>query len=224
MKAGGEGGSAAEVARVRVKICGVTNREDALAAVALGADALGFNLFPGSKRFIELDREAAWIRELPPFVTRVAVLVNVPLEEARCVAARPEIDRVQFHGDEDEEYCREFAKFGRPFVKALRLRDTASAETADSFSTPHVLLDAHAGAAFGGTGTLIDLALAAECVRRHPALRMILAGGLKPENVGEAVRTVRPYAVDVASGTEAEGDPRRKSSGRMERFFAAIRG
>ena len=224
MKAGGEGGNAAEVARVRVKICGVTNREDALAAVALGADALGFNLFPGSKRFIELDREAAWILELPPFVTRVGVLVNVPLEEARCVAARTEIDRVQFHGDEDLEYCREFAKFGRPFVKALRLRDAASVEMADRFSTPHVLLDAHAGAAFGGTGTLIDLALATECVRRHPALRIILAGGLKPENVAEAVRAVRPYAVDVASGTEAEGDPRRKSSGRMEQFFAAIRG
>ena len=210
-------------ARVRVKICGVTNREDALAAIALGADALGFNLYPGSKRFIEIDREAAWMRALPPFVTRVAVLVNVPLDEARRIAERPEIDTVQFHGDEDAAYCAEFARLGRPFVKALRLRDAASVEMADRFSTPHVLLDAHAGAAFGGTGTLIDLGLAAECVRRHPALRVILAGGLKPENVREAARAVQPYAVDVASGVEVEGDARRKSAERMARFFAAIR-
>ena len=212
-----------KAARVRVKICGVTNRADALAAIALGADALGFNLFSGSKRFLDLDREAAWMQALPPFVTRVAVLVNLPLDDVRRIAARPEIDLVQFHGDEDAAYCAEFAQTGRSFVKALRLRDAASVEMADRFSTPHVLLDTHAGAAFGGTGTLIDLALAAECVRRHPALRIILAGGLKPENVGAAVRAVQPYAVDVASGVEAEGDARRKSAERMTRFFAALR-
>ncbi len=209
--------------RVRVKICGITNRDDALAAIAFGADALGFNLFPGSKRFLEIDREAVWMQALPPFVMRVAVLVNLPLDAARRIAARPEIDMVQFHGDEDAAYCAEFARLGRPFVKALRLRDAASVETADRFSTHNVLLDAQAGAAFGGTGTLIDLALAAECVRRHPALRIILAGGLKPENVGAAVRAVQPYAVDVASGVEADGDARRKSAERMARFFAAIR-
>jgi len=214
----------AEASRVRVKICGVTNREDALAAIALGADALGFNLFPDSKRYIEIDREAAWIQALPLFVTRVAVLVNVPPEEARRVAERPEIDLVQFHGDEDAAYCREFARLGRSFVKAVRLRDAASVEMADHFSTPHVLLDACAGAAFGGTGALVDLALASECVRRHPALRIVLAGGLKPENVRGAVRAVGPYAVDVASGVEAEGNPRRKSVERMERFFDEVRG
>ena len=210
-------------ARVRVKICGVTNREDALAAIALGADALGFNLFPGSKRFLDLDREAAWMQALPPFVARVAVLVNVPLDDARRIAERTEIDMVQFHGDEDAAYCAEFARLGRPFVKALRLRDAASVAMADRFSTANVLLDAHAGAAFGGTGTPIDLALAAVGVRRHPALRITLAGGLKPENVGAAVRTVQPYAVDVASGVEADGDARRKSAERMAQFFAAIR-
>lgn len=210
-------------ARVRVKICGVTNRGDADAAIALGADALGFNLFPGSKRFLDLSSEAAWIQALPPFVTRVAVLVNLPLDDARRIAARPELDLVQFHGDEDAAYCAEFARLGRPFVKALRLRDAASLEMADRFSTPNVLLDAHAGAAFGGTGTPIDLALAVECVRRHPALRIILAGGLKPENVAAAVRAVQPYAVDVASGVEAEGDARRKCPVRMEWFLAEAR-
>ncbi len=210
-------------ARVRVKICGLTNRDDALAAVAYGADALGFNLFPGSKRFIELDREAAWIQALPPFVTRVAVLVNMPLAEARRVVERPEIDLVQFHGDEDERYCAEFAGFGRPFVKALRVRAAASIAIADRFSTPHILLDAQTGAAYGGTGTLIDLALAAECVQRHPALRIILAGGLKPENVAGAIGVVGPYAVDVASGVEEDGDPRRKSRERMRRFIGAAK-
>ncbi len=206
-------------ARVRVKICGLTNREDAAAAIALGADALGFNLFPGSKRFLELDREASWIQALPPFVSRVAVVVNLPLDDARRLAVRPEFDLLQFHGDEDAAYCAEFARLGRPFVKALRLRDAASVGMADQFSTPHILLDAHAGAAFGGTGQLIDLALAAECVRRHPARHFILAGGLRPENVRAAVDAVRPHAVDVASGVEDAGEPRRKSAGRMERFL-----
>ena len=210
-------------ARVRVKICGLTNRADAAAAIALGADALGFNLFPGSQRCLEIDAAADWMRALPPFVARVAVVVNLPLDDARRLAARPEIDLVQFHGDEDAAYCAEFARLGRPFVKALRLRAAASIALADTFSTPHLLLDAHAGAAYGGTGTPIDLALAAECVRRHPALHIILAGGLNPENVGSAVQAVQPFAVDVASGVEMAGDARRKCAVRMERFLAAAR-
>lgn len=211
-------------ARVRVKICGITNRADAEVAIALGADALGFNLFPGSKRCIELDREAAWIAALPPFVTRVAVLVNASADEARRVAEHPAIDCVQFHGDETEAFCAEFARIGRPFIKALRLADAGAIESAPRFSTAHVLLDAHAGAAYGGTGTLIDLALAAECARRHPRLTLILAGGLKPANVAAAVRAVRPYGVDVASGVECEGDPRRKDDARMRAFLIAVNG
>lgn len=207
--------------RVRVKICGVTNRADAEMAIALGADALGFNLFAGSKRCIELDGEAGWIAALPPFVTRVAVLVNAPIEEARRVAEHPAIHCVQLHGDEDEAYCAAFSTLGRPFIKALRLRDSAVIENAAAYCTPHVLLDAHAGAAYGGTGTLIDLALAAECVRRHPRLTCILAGGLKPGNVGDAIQAVRPFAVDVASGVEAAGDPRRKDANRVRDFIGA---
>ena len=210
--------------RVRVKICGVTNREDALAAIALGADALGFNLYAGSKRAIDLDREAAWIAALPPFVTRVAVLVNASLDEALRVAAHPAIHAVQFHGDEDADYCARFAaKCGRPFIKALRLRDTATIESATHFFTPHLLLDADAGAAYGGTGVPIDLALAAEFRLRHPGLTLILAGGLRAENVSDAIRAVRPFAVDVASGVEVEGDPRRKSCERTAAFLAACR-
>ncbi len=212
-------------ARVRVKVCGVTNREDALAAIALGADALGFNLYPESKRAIVLDQEAEWIAALPPFVMRVAVLVNAPLDEALRVAAHSAIHAVQFHGDEDPEYCARFAREStRPFLKALRLRDAATLSTATHFSTPHLLLDADAGAAYGGAGTLIDLALAAQFAEHAPGSTLILAGGLRAENVAEAVRKVRPFAVDVASGVELPGDPRRKSAERMATFIAAFAG
>jgi phosphoribosylanthranilate isomerase len=208
-------------ARTRVKICGVTNDGDAREAIALGADALGFNLFPGSPRGVDLGREAAWIAALPPYVTRVAVLVNVALEEAVRVASHPAIHMVQFHGDEDEEYCAAFARCGRSFMKALRIREAASAERADRFSTPHILLDAHADNAYGGTGLKLDTVVAGEIVRRFPGLQIVLAGGLKPENVGEAVRVVRPYAVDVASGVESA--PGRKDRGKMAAFVAGVR-
>ncbi len=210
-------------ARVRVKICGLTNRADALAAIDAGADALGFNLYPGSKRALLLDREAAWIAALPPLVTRVAVLVDVPLGEALRVAAHPAIQCVQFHGDEDPAYCAEFARSGRSFIKALRLCDPAVIPTAAQYSTPHLLLDAAAGAAFGGTGQPIDLALAAALTRAHPGLRIILAGGLRPETVAAAIATVQPYAVDVASGVESPTDPRRKDPARLHAFLAAVR-
>ncbi len=207
--------------RVRVKICGLTNEEDARVAIECGADALGFNLWPGSKRCIVLDHESTWIRKLPPFVARVAVLVNAPLSEACRIAADPAIDLLQFHGDEDEGYCANFAeKSGRPFIKAVRVRDGSSLEKLASFSTPHVLLDADAGSAYGGTGIRLDPTLAAEAVQRFPNLRIVLAGGLNPGNIAAAIQAVRPYAVDVASGVEVE--PRRKDHGKIAAFLAAI--
>ncbi|HEX8312092.1 MAG TPA: phosphoribosylanthranilate isomerase [Chthoniobacteraceae bacterium] len=205
--------------RPRVKICGVTNREDAETAIALGADALGFNLFPQSKRYIDLDQEATWIEKLPPFISRVAVLVNLPLEEARRISAHSAIDLLQLHGDEDEEYCAAVAEFGRPFIKALRIKDAAEIGRGADFYTPHVLLDAHVPGEFGGTGAVVNLELAAEFVRQHERLQIILAGGLTPENVGAAVARVRPFAVDVASGVEAE--PRRKDAARVAAFISA---
>lgn len=207
--------------RIRIKICGLTNEEDARAATDLGADALGFNLWPHSKRYLDLDRAFSWIRGLPPLVTRVAVLVNMSLDEARRTADHPAIDVVQFHGDEDESYCAQFAACGRPFIKAVRVRDSASLDHLDRFSTPSILLDADAGAAYGGTGRQLDPRLAAEAVQRFPGVKIILAGGLKPENVAEAVQAARPYAVDVASGVESL--PGRKDLDKMTRFFAALR-
>jgi phosphoribosylanthranilate isomerase len=205
--------------RVRVKICGFTSEEDALRAIDLGADALGFNFFSGSKRYLPIEEHLGWIGRLPPLVTKVAVLVNVPLEEALRIADLPAIDLVQFHGDEDASYCERFARSGREFIKAMRLGGLADLETADTFSTHNILLDAHVPGAFGGTGSRISLELAGELVRRYPQLRVFLAGGLNPDNVDAAKRAVRPYAVDVASGVERES--RRKCPELMEAFLRA---
>ena len=207
--------------RVRVKICGLTNREDAETAIALGADALGFNFFAASKRHITLDENAAWIAALPPFVTRVAVLVNAPLSEAVRVALHPAIHLVQLHGDEDAAYCQQLAALGRPFIKALRLRAESDIAKAADFHTENILIDAHVEGEYGGTGAAIALPLAREIVARHPQLRIILAGGLFPENVAEAARAVRPFAVDVASGVEST--PRKKDPAKMSAFLAAAR-
>jgi len=208
--------------RVRVKICGITNRADAEMAIACGADALGFNLFTGSPRCIDLEKNADWIAALPPFVTKVAVLVNAPFAEACRVAAHPAIDLVQFHGDEDAEFCTSFARTGRPFIKALRARTAMDVARAAHFSTPHILLDALVPGMYGGTGARLDLALAAELVDRQQDLKIILAGGLTPANVGEVARIVRPFAVDVASGVERT--PGSKDAALVAAFIDAVHG
>ena len=200
--------------RVRVKICGITNPDDAHAAIDAGADALGFNLWPGSKRHMVLDQHASWMVALPPFVTRVAVLVNASIDEARRVAEHPAIDMVQFHGDETPEYLQEFARLGRPFVVAVRL-------PAQDVPTPHVLLDAAVPGAYGGTGQTVDFTQARTFVIEHPKVNVILAGGLTPLNVQAAISQVRPFGVDVASGVEWA--PGRKDQGKMLAFVAATR-
>ena len=204
--------------KVRIKICGITNPRDAEAALEAGADALGFNGFPGSKRFLDL-QAAGWMGALPPFVTRVAVLVNPSAQEAWAVAALPGIDRLQFHGHETPEFCAPFA--GAGFIKALAAKDAASLEEAARYATGSILLDAYVPGAFGGTGCVIDWELAAAFVRANRHLRVILSGGLTPENVAAAVRAVHPYAVDVASGVESH--PCKKEPSRMRDFIAAVR-
>lgn len=206
---------------VRVKICGVTCREDAEAAIVSGADALGFNMFPGSKRFIPPEENLGWLRDLPPFISRVAVLVNAPLEQALSLARQPGVDALQLHGHEDEQYCAELGRAGVSFIKVLRLRPGTEIPDAHRFSTMHILIDVDVAGAFGGTGERIDFGAAAEFVKRHPGFYVIVAGGLTPVNVHEAVHSVRPFGVDVASGVEAE--PRRKDPVLMRAFVAAAK-
>ncbi len=205
---------------VRVKICGITNPGDALAAIDAGADALGFNGFAGSKRYIDLHSCADWIAQLPPFVTRVAVLVNPTLAEARAVLALPGIDLLQFHGDESPEFCRPFEGGRAGFIKAFAARNRTALQKCEEFGARAVLLDAFVPGEFGGTGQLIDLPLAAEFIREHPGLRVILSGGLTPINIAEAVKITAPYAVDVASGVEA--NPRKKDPSLMRDFIQAV--
>lgn len=213
--------NAVSAGRVRVKICGITNRDDAEEAIACGADALGFNTWPGTKRFIDLAREADWIRDLPPFVSRIALVVNASLADSQRVAGYSFIDAVQFHGDEDPVYCAAFASSGKSFIKALRIRSESDMEGADAFSTRHVLVDAHVAGMFGGTGVRVDLELASALRKRFPKLTMVLAGGLRPDNVAEAVRVVRPFAVDVSSGVEVA--PGKKDPVMMREFVEAVR-
>ena len=209
-------------ARVRVKICGITTAQDAEAAIAAGADALGFNTWPGSRRYLELETAADWIRQLPVFVTKVALCVNTPLGQARQLAELPWIDVVQFHGDESREYCAQFAAWGRPLIRAVRLGAAHELPALAEWGTRHVLVDAAVPGAFGGTGCSADLALAAAAVAGLPHLSITLAGGLEPENVAAAIRRVRPYAVDVASGVESA--PGKKDASKMRAFVQAVLG
>lgn len=206
---------------VAVKICGLTNCEDALGAIHAGADFLGFNTWPGTKRFIDLDANADWIAGLPEHACRVALLVNASRGETERVATLPFVDALQFHGDEDAAFCKWASGLGKLIIKAFRARDAGAFEHAADFSTPHVLLDAHVPGAFGGTGARVDLDLVKRFQVEHPTLNLWLAGGLTPENVGEAVRAIRPAVVDVSSGVESS--VARKDVAKMRAFVASAK-
>lgn len=204
-----------------VKICGITNKEDAMEAIRLGADALGFNLWSGSKRYLPFEQNAEWIASLPGGVERIAVLVNVPIEEARKVAGHPAFHAVQFHGDENAEYLSEFTKSGRRYVVAMRLGEKRDVNHSPDLSN-RILIDAAVPGEFGGTGVMLDLDQAAQFVSSERSREVILAGGLTPDNVQMAISRVRPFGVDVASGVEES--PRRKDWKKIERFILAARG
>lgn len=205
--------------RVSVKICGITNEQDALGAIESGVHLLGFNTWKGSKRFLDLAKHESWIAKLP--VIRVALTVNAPLEEASALARAEYIDAIQVHGDEDAGYCRALAACGKPVIKAIRVKERSDFLGADGYSTSHILLDAHVPGAFGGTGVRVNLNLANEFKAAFPGIHLWLAGGLVAENVSEAVRAVRPRVVDVSSGVEAS--PGVKDLDRMKAFCAAAR-
>jgi phosphoribosylanthranilate isomerase len=201
---------------LRIKICGITSVEDARAAVAAGADALGFMFYEGSPRAISKAAAIEIIRELPPFVARVGVFVN-PTEKAVIETMQHcGLDTLQFHGEEPPEFCR---AFGLRVVKAFRMRDAASLEILQHYDSETWLLDSFVPDKLGGTGARFnwDLAVAAGKLGRP----IILAGGLNPENVAQAVKHVRPYAVDVSSGVEMA--PGKKDPARIRAFIAAAR-
>jgi len=201
---------------VRVKICGITRAEDALAAADAGADALGFMLYKSSPRCVTPAQAGAIIRTLPPFVARVGVFVNPTKTEVRAAIAGCGIDTLQFHGEESPEFCRQF---GLRVIKAFRVRDAESLKPPANFSTETWLLDSFVAGQHGGTGAVFNWDLAAQAVKQGG--RVILAGGLTPENAADAVRRVRPYALDVSSGVEFA--PGRKDATKVRAFIAAVK-
>ena len=203
---------------VFIKICGITNIEDALAAVEAGADALGFNFYPRSPRFIAPAVARSLVERLPDSVLSVGVFVNEggPEQVAR-IADEVGLKAVQLHGDESPEYCRELG--GRFTIKALRVRDPFDPQSVRLYGTNAILLDAFAGDQRGGTGHVVDCGVASEVSRLCP--KLFLAGGLSPENVAEAIAAVRPYAVDACSSLESA--PGVKDARRVREFVAAAR-
>lgn len=209
---------------LRIKICGVTNEADACQAALLGADAVGLNFHPGSPRCVEPARAEAILRALPLFVQAVGVYVNQPLRYSFSHAqALGRIHTVQWHGTE-RELCDPF-----PFhlIAAFPVRDADSLRAVTRYldacrvrghGPSALLLDAHVPGMHGGTGRTAPWHLLASF---RPGVPVILAGGLTPDNVAEAIRLVQPYGVDVASGVESS--PGRKDAGKMERFIDAAR-
>ena len=203
---------------VLVKICGITTLDDALAAVAAGADALGFNFYRRSARFIEPLEARKVIGQLPSEVLSVGVFVNehTPEQVAR-VADEAGVGAIQLHGDESPEYC--WALEGRRVIKALRVSDDFSPESAKEFRAEAIMLDAYDPKARGGTGRVFDWNIARRTRELVP--RLFLAGGLSPENVREAIAIVGPYAVDACSSLESA--PGRKDPRLVRAFIRACR-
>lgn len=201
---------------VRVKICGITSRDDALMAVEAGADALGFVFYEKSPRFVNPLTAAAIIRELPPLVQTVGLFVNEDVEKINWAADFCGLDLVQLHGDEEP---RDADEVKRRVIRALRVKDETSLVAHDAWQVSALLLDAWVSGAYGGTGETFNWDLAAVAARQRP---VILAGGLTPENVAEAVRIVHPYAVDVSSGVEAT--PGRKDPEKVREFVRRAKG
>lgn len=201
--------------RTRIKICGVTRKEDADAAVAAGADALGFVFYGPSPRNVSVKQAAHIIRDLPAFVTSTALFVNADVEFVQQVINETGLDLLQFHGAEDVVYCEQF---NRPYMKAVRMKPGVDvAAECDRFSSAAaILLDAYRPGVPGGTGDSFDWDLIPSGLKKP----IVLAGGLKPENVRRAVETVRPFAVDVSGGVEASKGIKDKE--KIEKFTLEV--
>jgi phosphoribosylanthranilate isomerase len=199
---------------IHVKICGVTSAEDALLAVDAGASAVGVNLIPSSKRSVTIDEARAIAKAVGTSALVVGVVANLPLETMKRLQA--ELGCLQLHGDEPPEILAPLLPHA---YKALRVAGAHDVAEAARYGGEHLLVDAKVEGALGGTGKTFDWPLVVDLARTR---KLTLAGGLTPDNVAEAVRVVRPYCVDVASGVELS--PRKKDPERVRAFIAAARG
>lgn len=206
--------------RIAVKICGVTSESDALAACEAGADALGFNFWPNSKRYIEPEYFGQWGRQLPESTERVGVFVNAEPREVFGLLEAGVIHAAQFHGNETVEYYQRYSGDFRT-LKAFTVKDDHSLAEISKFPAKSILLDAYCKATYGGSGTSFDWSLARRFVVENPDRHVVLAGGLRPDNVAIAAGRVLPAAVDVASGVELA--PGIKDCSKVNDFIAAVR-
>jgi phosphoribosylanthranilate isomerase len=183
---------------IKIKICGITNVEDAMAAAEFGADALGFNFYRKSPRYVEPLKASEIIAQLPPFIVPVGIFVNEREEKIREVVSQACLQGIQLHGDETPEFCQ---RFGTRVIKAFQVRDKESLRHMSHYRVSAYLLDSYKEGVRGGTGETFDWHLA---VVAKTFGRIILAGGLTMDNVAEAVKLVQPYGIDVAGGVERE--------------------
>ena len=202
--------------RTRVKICGITREDDALAAVEHGADAIGLVFYAPSPRYVTIERAADIVRRTPPVVTTVALFVDAAADDIARAVAEVGVDLLQFHGAERAAEC---AAHGRPWIKAVRMRPETdlAAQSAAFAQARGLLLDAYRTGVPGGTGETFDW----DRIPRGLASRIVLAGGLTAANVGEAIRRVRPFAVDVSGGVESS--PGIKDPDKIRAFIDEVR-
>jgi phosphoribosylanthranilate isomerase len=201
--------------RVKVKICGVRTLEEAQAAMACGAQALGFNFWQKSARFIEPQEAREIIQRLPPFISCVGVFVNESAQRIDQIVEQTKINAVQLHGDEEPEFCAQISAV--KIIKAFRVGEDFNLDMLKKFPVHAFLLDSKVTGEYGGTGQRFDWRFAVEAKQTAP---IILAGGINIENVAEAIQYVRPYAIDVCSGVEAE--PGRKDLVTLREFMSEV--
>lgn len=200
----------------RIKICGITNIDDALMAIDAGADALGFNFVPGTPRYLKnIQAAAKIIEQLPPFITTVGLFVNADAEVVQGTADKCHLDMLQLHGEESPQFCQ---SLNHRIIKAVRIKNESSVSHLSDYRVSGYLLDTYVKGVLGGTGVAFDWQLA---VKAKQYGRIILAGGLDPDNVASAVEQVRPYGVDVSSRVEAS--PGRKDPVKVRAFIQNVK-
>lgn len=200
---------------IKIKICGITNIDDALDALELGADYLGFNFYPDSPRYLPFNKASALFQEIPENIGKVGIFVNANVQKVIDIATELNLDFLQFHGDELPEYCNSFA---RPFIKSIHPQNTEDFKNLAQFEADYILIDAHVENSYGGTGVVSNWDLAREAKSYKP---IFLSGGLNCDNIEIAIASVQPFAVDVASGVEQS--PGKKDYRKMEEFIKKAR-
>jgi phosphoribosylanthranilate isomerase len=200
---------------VKVKICGITNHEDATAAAEMGADMLGFNFYPKSPRYLKPDQASEIINRLPAFVDIVGLFVNDPFERIEQIIEECQLDWVQLHGDESPKFCEQFQSFNVRTMKAIRVKDKRDIKHAEEYFTDAVLLDAFDPKKYGGTGLSFDWNIIGNITKR-----VFLAGGINADNVRKAVE-LGVYGIDVCSAIESK--PGKKDHAKMRKLFDMIK-